>query len=166
MAEQNTDSEDLKPSKSQRKRDMQAVKVLAEKLASLSSDQLSTLDMPDIVDAIEQAKRITKGNARKRQIQHVTKLLSRTDTSRAKQLIDELDASSAAHIQKFHQLEIWREKLLEDDQVAMTEIVEAFPSVDRQQMRQIVRAAIKEKNSGDERVEYRKLFQFLKSLSE
>ena len=48
----------------------------------------------------------------------------------------------------------------------MNEIIDAFPEVDRQQLRQLTRAAIKEAKSGDNRVEYRKLFQFLKALAE
>lgn len=160
-----TEEFDEKPSKSQRKREMTAFKAIAERLVGLSTAQLSSLDLPEIVESAEQAKRISKGNARKRQVQHLTKLLSRTDISAVHALLDRLDASTAAHVQTFHRLEDWRERLVAGDPEAMQEITAAFPAVDRPQLRQLVRAAVKEQESGDDRTAFRKLFQFLKSLS-
>ncbi len=156
---------ELPPSKSQRKRDMQALKDTAEQLTHLSKEQLSTLPMPDVIEAVAEAKKITKGNARKRQVQLIAKMLSKIDAAPAQQLLDELDASSTVHVQKFHRLEVWREKLLANDDEVMSEILAEFPEMDRQQLRQLVRAAIKEQQAGDERASYRKLFQFLKGLS-
>lgn len=159
----NTDEFD-KPSKSQRKRDMDALRLMADRLTTLSADQLISIGELDIIDAVKAAKKITKGNARKRQIQYIAKLLSRIDVTGVQIIIDELDASSAAYIQKFHQLEIWRERLIDDDADTLSEIYDAFPNCDRQHLRQLTRSAITERQRGQQQVNYRKLFQFLKSL--
>lgn len=163
MMSDNDDFEE-RPSKSQRKRDMQALKDMAARLVELPADQTGKLE-PDIRDAVAAARKITKGNARKRQVQYIAKLLSRTDVEPVRMLIDTLDASTAAHVNRFHQLERWREQLIEGDASAMQEILSQHPGTDRQQLRQLVRAAVAERD-GPQQQHYRKLFQFLKQLPE
>lgn len=153
-----------RPSKSQRKRDMQALKELATRLTTLSSEALGRVEPPELVDAVVAATRIHKGSARKRQIQYIAKLLSRIDTDPIVQIIDEIDASSTAYVRKFHQLEQWREKLIGGDQSSMNEICQLHPDVDRQQLRQLVRQASAEHRQGEQGTAFRKLFQFLKAL--
>ena len=161
-----TEEFDDRPSKSQRKRDMEALRVLAEKLSQISADHLARVEDEQIRESVTAATRITKGNARKRQIQYVAKLLSRIDTTPIQQIVDELDASSAAHVQKFHQLESWRERLINGDDAAFAEIVEQYPQCDRQHLRTLTRQAMQEHEKGEQHVQFRKLFQFLKKLEE
>lgn len=163
----NEEEEFSGPSKSQRKRDMQALKDLAQRLSELSLEQLAAIESNDIREAILAAKKITKGNAKKRQLQYTAKLMSKTDITAIQSIVDELDASSAAHIQKFHQLEVWREQLIEGNQDAMNELLAVYPDTDRQQLRQLVRLAQQEAaNKPDQKMQFRKLFQFLKDVSE
>ena len=161
-----TEEFDDRPSKSQRKRDMEALRVLAEKLSQISADHLARVEDEQIRESVTAATRITKGNARKRQIQYVAKLLSRIDTTPIQQIVDELDASSAAHVQKFHQLESWRERLINGDDAAFGEIVEQYPQCDRQHLRTLTRQAVQEHEQSEQHVQFRKLFQFLKKLEE
>ena len=97
----NTDS-NIQPSKSQKKRDMDGLKELGDRLTELSPDHLAKIDNDQVREAVEAARKITKGNARKRQIQYIAKLLSRIDVDPIRNIIETLDASSAAYIQKFH----------------------------------------------------------------
>ena len=158
-------AEEEQPSKSQRKRDMDGLRVLAQRLANLSVDQLDGIEDARIRDEIVAAQKITKGNAKKRQIQFVAKLLSRTDIEPIQRLIDSMDASSVAYVQKFHRLEEWRERLIEQDPSVQTEIFAEFPQADRQQLRQLVKKAVAERERETEpQTQFRKLFQFLKSL--
>ncbi|MBT4162113.1 MAG: DUF615 domain-containing protein [Gammaproteobacteria bacterium] len=155
-----------KPSKTQRKRDMDALKQLSARLTDLSADQLSKIDDPAIRDAVTAAKKITKGNARKRQVQYIAKLLSKTNVEPIQTIIDALDASSVAYVQKFHQLETWRERLLDGDNTALDEIFSDHPQCDRQHLRQLLRNAVAERERGDDHIYFRKLFQFLKNLGD
>lgn len=160
-----TMTEEDRPSKTQRKREMEALKDLATRLVEVPGDHLDRLDDAEIRDAVLAARKITKGNARKRQVQYIAKLLSKTDATAARDIIDSLDASSAAYVQRFHQLETWREQLVSGDRAAMDEVLNAYPHADRQQLHTLVRQAIRERESGG-MVVYRKLFQFLKQLQE
>ncbi len=156
----------IEPSKSQKKRDMDGLKELGDRLTELSPDHLAKVEDDDIRHAVEAAKKITKGNARKRQIQYIAKLLSRIDVDPIRTIIETLDASSAAYIQKFHQLEAWRERLVDGDSEALSEVLDTFPQADRQQLRHLVRKASDERETGQQTTHFRRLFQFLKGLSE
>ncbi len=169
MSDDTFDSEeDLGPSKSQLKRDAQALVELGEKLLTIPEQQLPQIELPQVVDAILEAKKIRKGNARKRQLQFIGKLLRKSDTTALMQVINRFDASTTEHATQFHQLENWRERLINEDSGAMNEITEQYPEVDRQQLRTLVRNAIRERQQTEGTnkppVQFRKLFQFLKSL--
>ncbi len=163
--EKSTDNIETTPSKSQRKRDMQALKDLAQRLCELSSEQLEDVADTDIRDSILAAKKIKKGNARKRQLQYTAKLMAKTDVEPIQAVIDSLDASSAAYTQRFHQLEVWRESLISGDDRVMEEIFDTYPHIDRQQFRQLLRQARQEARAGENRVHFRRLFQYLKSVT-
>ncbi len=153
------------PSKSQRKRDMQMLRDLGESLLSLPVDHLKQISEPAIIAAVQECKKITKGNARKRQIQFIGKLLAKTEITEIQAMVDRFDASSRSHVTQFHKLEQWRERLIAGDNAVLDEIFVQFPGLDRQHLRQLTRKVIIEKEKSiDPPVQYRKLFQYLKSL--
>ncbi|MFT7688779.1 MAG: ribosome-associated protein [Candidatus Azotimanducaceae bacterium] len=176
MTEEYLEDEEFygRPSKSRRKREVHAITELGDKLMTIPDAQLNTLPYPLIIDAINECKKITKGNARKRQLQFIGKQLRKIDLDAVHQLIDRFDASSDAHATHFHLLEIWRDRLISEDQNVLSEIIEELPSIDLQHLRQLTRNAINEKTKHDKLrakqvtevltpVQYRKLFQYLKS---
>lgn len=162
--------EGLGPSKSQLKRDAQALVELGEKLLKLPEQQLPQIELPEVVEAVLEAKKIRKGNARKRQLQFIGKLLRKSDTTALMQLINRFDASSNEHAAQFHQLEEWRERLISEDNAVINEISAEFPELDRQRLRSLTRNAIQERQQQEGAqnpkppVHFRKLFQYLKSL--
>ena len=163
MREEEDETEHV--SKSQRKREVQAVANIGERLTELSDEHLSVLPYEDVLIAIKAFRKIRKGNARKRQLQYIGKLLRRVDTTPAIELLERYDASSKAHVLQFHQLEDWRERLLDNDPTIFSEIAAQHPEVDRQQLTQLARKAIAEKAEDRQPpVYFRQLFQFLKKL--
>lgn len=160
--------DDDKPSKSQRKREMDALKDIGVRLLELPQEQIDKLSEARLIEAIGTCKRIHKGSARKRQLQYIGKLLrDEALLAEAKALIDRMDASTKAHVQAFHKLEQWRERLISEDDQVMTEIIERYPNTDRQHLRQLTRKAIDERRrEATPPVAYRKLFQYLKQLIE
>lgn len=165
-AETDPYDEDRPPSKSQRKRDMQQLKDLAVRLTELTGDTLERIEPPELLDAVKAAARIHRGSARKRQIQYIAKLLSKMDIEPITTIIDSIDASTAVYVARFHQLEQWRERLIEGDAEAMSEICSQYPDVDRPRLRQLIRQAVEEKARDQQGAHFRKLFQFLKQLDD
>ena len=64
-----------------------------------------------------------------------------------------------------HRLEATRDRLLADTDVAMGELIEQFPTIDRQHLRSLVRQANAEKESNKPPRAYREIFQLLKELA-
>ncbi|MFT5210160.1 MAG: ribosome-associated protein [Flavobacterium sp.] len=166
-----------RPSKSRRKREVHAITELGDKLLTIPEAQLNTLPYPHIIDAVNECKKITKGNARKRQLQFIGKQLRKIDLEAVHHLIDRFESSSQSHLTHFHMLEIWRDRLIEQDQSVLSEIIEKLPAIDKQHLRQLTRNAITEKTKHDKLrekqstevitpVHYRKLFQYLKTESD
>ena len=161
MPDEEFDAE--QPSKSQRKREMHALRELGEELLNVPQDKLKQLSDQRVVEAVLACKKITKGNARRRQLSYIGKLMRTTDVAEVQALIDELHAGTRAHVTQFHRLEQWREGLIDEDPATMEEVCSEFPAIDRQQLRQLVRSAIAERAEAREPpIYFRRLFQFLK----
>ncbi len=154
-------------SKAQRKRDMAALRQLATRLTKLPPSQIERLPYPDLRTAIHTARHLTRGNARKRQLQYLAKQLKAIDLTPIMTILDRQDASSAAHIKQFRQLEKWREQLLAGDFTALTAICHHYPHTDRQHLRTLTRNAIAESQAeGGQVTHFRKVFKYLKELVE
>ena len=61
-------------SKSQRKKDRNELRALANRLTELSQEQIKKIPDSSIKDSVEATQKINKGSARKRQIQYTAKL--------------------------------------------------------------------------------------------
>jgi ribosome-associated protein len=151
-------------SKSQIKRDLQELRTLAERLLGLSIERINALSNKKLGNALLEGKRITKGNARKRQIQYIAKLIRHCEPEEIQTYQAWFDPD--AEKIKFLKLERWRDRLMNDQAHALDEIFTTYPNVDRQQLRLLVRQAITERQREDDDnvTNYRKLFQFLRGL--
>ncbi|MDD5177419.1 MAG: ribosome biogenesis factor YjgA [Sterolibacterium sp.] len=161
------DQEYSGPSKSQRKRDSTALQDLGEALAVLPSERLAKIEMPDnLREAIRDVQRITKHEARRRQMQYIGKLMRSTDPLPIQAALDAIAGVSAAENARMHRLERWRMQLLEDEASALAEILAVHPGVDTQQLRQLCRNARKEHEQNKPPRAFREIYRFLKLLEE
>src|SRR3546814_12176571 len=74
--------------------------------------------------------------------------LFRSDDEALDAIRDALDAGGESARQEtalLHRAERWRERLLEEGDAALAELIEAHPSADRQQLRQLVRNTLDER---------------------
>ncbi|MBU6470969.1 MAG: DUF615 domain-containing protein, partial [Gammaproteobacteria bacterium] len=70
------------PSRSQLKREVEALQKLGEQLAELPEPQLAALSLPEkLHDAVTQARRITSHGALKRQRQYIGRLMRDVDAA-------------------------------------------------------------------------------------
>ena len=107
--------EDDEISKSQVKRDMIALQELGIKVMSLNKQQLETLPLNEtILAAVEESKRVTQHEAKRRHAQYVGKLMRQADHEAIQFGLDLLDPSSEAHSQFFQQVERWRDRMMDN----------------------------------------------------
>jgi ribosome-associated protein len=154
-------------SKSQLKREMLELQLVGERLIKMSTAQLADFPLtPDLLDALEESRRIKGHGAMRRHVRRVGKLLRHADSDAIRQLLEAMDNRDLVEKQRFHQLEQWRDRLLQDGDKAFPELLELYPNADRQQLRQLIRAAQKEQQASVPPAAARKLFRYLRELSE
>lgn len=158
---------ETRPSKTQRKRESTALQDLGAALVDLSEDQLARIAMPDALrQAVGDARRITRHEARRRQMQYIGKLMRNTDPEPIRVALDALAGVHAAATGQLHRIERLRDLLLEDEATALHEITAANPRADLQHLRQLRRNALKEREQGKPPRAFREIFQALKALDE
>ncbi len=84
--------DDIKPSKSARKRDYLALQKLGESLIPLQASDLLALDLDeDLLEAVLEAQRMKKHGALRRQKQYIGKLMSRVDPAPIRAALARID---------------------------------------------------------------------------
>lgn len=153
-----------RPSKSQKKRDMHALQEMGEELVALPAARLERIEMPeDLRSAIREAQRLTKHEARRRQMQYIGRLMRDVDPAPIREALDAVKGASATENARQHRLERLRERLLEDEAV-LTEIGATRPGADLTRLRQLRRNALKDRDEGRPPRAYRELFRLLREL--
>jgi ribosome-associated protein len=156
------EEEELPPSKTKIKKQMHDLQDLGEELVGLGKDQLAQLDIPETLrDAIREIHRIKKFGAIRRQMQYIGKLMRDIETAPIIAKLNTWKGTSQQHIGYMHQLERWRERLLEGD-AALTELLAAHPQTDVQRLRTLIRNTLKEREAGKPAKNYREIFQVLR----
>lgn len=158
-----TDDVAGRPSKSQRKREMTALQELGEKLVALAPDTLKKMPLDEgLLDTLLQAQKITQREARRRHLQRVGKLMRSADAEAIQLAYDNTQAGSREAARALHELEQWRARLLQEGDSVIGEILQAFPGIEAQPLRQLVRDAKREAGQQKPPAAARKLFQYLK----
>lgn len=161
------DAHSSRPSKSQRKRDSDALQDLGKELITLSKERLSKIAMSDTLrEAVHEAQRLTRNEAKRRQLQYIGKLMRSEDPAPIRTALDELAGLSSAANERMHRIERLRQQLLDDEGAALTLITAAHPHADLQHLRQLRRNALKEKEQARPPRAFREIFQFLKALDD
>lgn len=161
------EDDDNAPSRSQRRRDALAVFDLAERLVALTDAQLDQLPLDeDLRDEVEKTRRITQQIARKRQLQYLAKMMRRHEDElpALRAQLDHDRGVARRDTAELHRLEDWRDRLIDEGDEALAELLTRFPSADRQHLRQLARQARVERNENRPPHAFRELFRALREL--
>jgi len=152
-------------SKSEIKRDLLALQKLAERLLDLSPGQWAQLRFnPQMMEALQESRRVKGNNAMRRHIRRLGKLLREEDSERVAALFRNIDGRHEEENRRFHKLERLRDRLMHGDKVALTELLQLCPSANRQRITQYIRAGKRELEQEKPPQAQRKLFKYLKEL--
>ncbi|TDO99880.1 ribosome biogenesis factor YjgA [Marinomonas balearica] len=162
------DDENYK-SKTQVKREMEALQELGKKLVALSKSQRIKVPMTETLrDALDEADRIKQREAQRRHLQYIGKVMRSEDHEEIQHRVDLFDTTSALHNKLFQQLEITRDHLINPttSQEAFKKYLEDYPEVDIQTLRQLIRQSQKEAEQGNKTTSKKKLFKLLREQQE
>ncbi|UPG84878.1 DUF615 domain-containing protein [Luteibacter aegosomatis] len=168
QAPRDDDEEDFGPSRSELRRNALDMLKLANQLVELPPTRIPKLGLPeDIVDEIGRTRKVTSHIARKRQMAYLAKQMRRHGDEafvNARAALGEdrdRQRQEAAHM---HRLEAAREKLLEGGDVALGELFDKHPDLDRQHLRSLVRQARAEREANKPLHAFREIYRILKEL--
>jgi len=129
------------PSRSQQKRDVEALQALGEALVELPAAQFKRIELPEELRiAVADCRKITQNGALRRQKQYIGKLMRGIDPAPIQAQLDVFNGVSVAENAKLHQAEKWRDKLIADNE-ALTLFLNAHPEADATHLRQLIRNA-------------------------
>ena len=158
----------LSPSRSQQRRDALEVLALGEKLVALTEAQLAKLPVPEsLLPHIRECRRITAQIAHKRQLQYLAKQMRREDDEVLEAIRDALDEKGEAarrEVAAMHRVEAWRERLVEEGDAALAQLLDDYPHADRQLLRQLARNALDERRKNKPPRAFRELYRELREL--
>ena len=158
---------DAPKSRTQIKHEAHALQELGEELIKLSAKDLSKIPLDDnMVDAIALARTIKNGGGLKRQRQYIGKLLRNTDAEPIQQALNDVLQPGVKANAKFHRLEHWRDRLIEEGQAALEELMHEYPHAERQRLRQLLSNIKKETAQNKPPKSARSLFKYLREIME
>lgn len=169
MRGRDTDTGDyLGPSRAQQRREALDVLALVQTLGELSETELRKLPLPEqLLPHFADLRRINAHGARKRQHAFIAKRLRGEEQETLQAIRDALAAGGEAARQEtalLHRAEAWRERLLDDGDAALAELLDTHPQADRQQLRQLVRNTLDECTRNKPPRAFRELFRVVKEL--
>lgn len=169
MSEDPKDYEDEleRPSKSQQKRESAALQDLAAELADLSRSELTGLSLPEpLFNAVCEASGMPPKGARKRMLKYIGGMLRKMDVEPVREKLAKLRNQSVHSAREHHKIERWRDRLMSEDDQALTALLSEYPNADRQKLRQLIRNAKKEAETQKPPKSSRQLFRILRELFE
>ncbi len=152
-------------SKSQAKRDVEALQKLGVELLKLSKNSLQTFDLDEkLLDALFLAQTIHSHSGHRRQIQLIGKLMRQVDADSIRLKLEQFHRPTVEANAHFHKLEKWRDRLLSEGDSAVNELVSVYPEFERSRLRQLSRNAKKEAEKNKPPKSGRQLFQYIKDI--
>jgi ribosome-associated protein len=145
-----------------------ALKRLAHEQQDLG-EALAAIEMPEALrDALREYQRTRSHEGRRRQRQHIGKLMRQADLGPLQEAVAQAQLGRAHDALALHRAEHWRVELLADDE-ALTRWLAEHPASDAQQLRSLIRNARKDADLAPELRHgraWRELFQFIKPMLE
>ncbi|GHC32185.1 UPF0307 protein [Kushneria pakistanensis] len=158
--------ENGRPNKTRLKQEAQDLKELGEQIIAMSATERARLPLSDdLLAAIDETRRITSREARRRHMQYVGKIMRREHLDEIRAVFDTMAREKRQRELGFHHLEQWRDRLIDGDNETITAFVNEYPEVDRQALGQLVRNARTERAAEKPPASARKLFRLIRDTA-
>jgi ribosome-associated protein len=157
-------------SRSKLKAESDALQKLGIQLLDLPESRLKKLDLPEkLFDALQEAKRISNFEGKRRQMQYIGKLMRKVDPEPIQIAVVAAKKGSATETLMLHRAEKWRDDLIALDGT-FEQWMREYPDTDTQHLRSLIRQAKKtivpDAGAGEGQRQakvYREIFQIVKT---
>ena len=152
-------------SKSARKREATALQELGVQLAGLPDAEMGELDLPEtLVTALKALRRLSSRGAQVRQRQYIGKLMRTIDAEPVLAKLAERKRKHDMEIRHFQRIEQWRDRLLDEPDQALGELLKEHPRADRAQLSTLLAKVNRERAEQRSPAGARELFAYLRQL--
>lgn len=154
-------------SRSQKKRNAQALQRAGKRLMDLSEGQLAALDVPDeLKEAIQLAWQLNrKQEAYRRQVQYIGRLMRQLEPQQVASALRETEPGQELEKRRFRQIERLRDGLVSGDAKLVEWVLEHAPEADRAQLNKLVAGTRGTGRPASRKTASRSLFRYLNQLS-
>jgi ribosome-associated protein len=154
----------IRPNKTELKREIKVLNQLGKELIDMPPSALKKVPLSDAMrQAVRDGKRFQRG-AYQRQLRRMASLMVHEDVDAIQSEIARQKQPSKQQTAELHQLEQWRDRLISGDDKLLTELIDQFPVINRQQIRQLVRNAAQEQKREKPPKSARLLFKYLSEI--
>ncbi|WP_457667191.1 ribosome biogenesis factor YjgA [Thiolapillus sp.] len=166
MREVDEDGLVIRPNKTRLKRELADLQKLVTGIIGLGENDRAKLELDArFLEGVRRAAAMKPSSGRNREIKYLTKQLQKQNLDQIRSWFENRDSRHSEENRRFHALEKWRDRLVEQGDQALQQYLEQYPHVDRQQIRALIRNAVKERNTGKPAGAGKKLFRQLRENS-
>lgn len=141
-------------SRTQIKREAEALQKIGEFLVDMSKNQLALVPLEgELSAAIVIARRLKNREGKRRQLQYIGKIMRAIDITPITDAIDKIKLQSQRQRGLRKEAEVWRDKMIEQGQGVIEELLTTYPNGDRQHLRQLLRTVTKENKDNAKKIE-------------
>ena len=153
-------------SRSSKKRRVQELDSIAERLLELPAARLRKAELPESVfEAVLEGQTMER-TAFRRQRLYIARLLRELgeEVEPIREFVESAGVEGRKQTAESHWIESWTERLLNEGEAGITALLETRQQADRQQLRQLLRGARKEAEAGRPARLRRRLSRYLREL--
>jgi len=154
----------IRPNKTELKREIKALNQLGKELVEMTDGAIKKVPLSDSMrKEIADAKRFSRG-ALQRQLRRIASMMKHEDIEAIELELIRQKAPNKQQTAEFHQLEQWRDRLIGGDDKLLTDLINQYPVIDRQHIRQLVRNSNAEQKKNKPPKSARLLFKYLSQI--
>ncbi len=152
-------------SKSARKREATALQELGVQLAGLPDAEMGNLELPEnLVTALKALRRLSSRGAQVRQRQYIGKLMRSIDPEPVLAKLADRKRKHDTEIRHFQRIEQWRDRLLEEPDGTLKELLKEHPRADGALLTKLLAKIDRERTEQRSPAGTRELFAYLRQL--
>ncbi len=154
-------------SKSAQKSLLKGIQQMADDLVNLSAGELKNFPLePELRTLIEETRKITAHSARRRQMRYLSKCLNGFDLTLVRKALLLLKSGKNADNDRFHELEVYRDRIVSGGLEVVEEVLVRFPHADAKELARLQSNIKREAEQGAAPTAAKALFRYLRKLSE
>ena len=159
------EQEEQEKSRSQLKREAQALYDLGVELTKLPQSTLIRIPMEETLrQAVNATSNIRSNSAKKRHLLFIGKLMRQGGAEEIQAELDLINEEKTRQTRQLHLVEEWRDRLLKQEKSTESQFFDEYPHADRQTIRQLIRNADKEMANKKPPASSRKLFKIIRKI--